>query len=182
MLGHAEFDGDIRFGVNAVDITLMNKADKNAKVSDFIGIEGDEDPDFFYDKEPEKWYMAICRLDTETKKYRYVFFESDEPFANYRFLGQGYKGAETGGSFVKIGGEQYFICGNDFDLTSNYRIYHKNGMSNANFDYCDGGFRGWGTVMPIRLGSRTRYFWLTFDRHNGSDYNWSYGNIYCFEA
>ena len=29
---------------------------------------------------------------------------------------------------------------------------------------------------------RTRYFWLTFDRHKGSDYNWSYGNLYCFEA
>ena len=23
---------------------------------------------------------------------------------------------------------------------------------------------------------------MTFDRHNGSDYNWSYGNIYVFEA
>ena len=37
-------------------------------------------------------------------------------------------------------------------------------------------------VMPIRMSARMRYFWLTFDRHNGSDYNWSYGNIYCFEA
>ena len=35
----------------------------------------------------------------------------------------------------------------------------------------DGGFRGWGCIMPLKLGARTRYFWLTFDRHNGSDYN-----------
>jgi hypothetical protein len=32
------------------------------------------------------------------------------------------------------------------------------------------------------MGSRTRYFWMTFDRHNGSGYTWSYGNIYCFEG
>jgi hypothetical protein len=31
------------------------------------------------------------------------------------------------------------------------------------------------------MGSRIRRFWLTFDRHNGSDYEWSYGNLYCFE-
>ena len=55
-------------------------------------------------------------------------------------------------------------------------------FKNVTFRYPDGGFRGWGCVMPVRLASRTRYFWLTFDRHNGSDYRWSYGNIYCFEA
>ena len=55
-------------------------------------------------------------------------------------------------------------------------------MSAPKFDYPDGGFRGWGTLMPVKLGSRMRYFWLTFDRHRGSDYNWSYGNLYCFEA
>ena len=55
-------------------------------------------------------------------------------------------------------------------------------MTTATFDHPDGRFRGWGTVMPLRLGSRTRYFWLTFDRHGGSDYTWSYGNLYGFEA
>ena len=54
-------------------------------------------------------------------------------------------------------------------------------METAKFNYPDGGFRGWGSVFPVKSGSRTRYFWLTFDRHNGSDYNWSYGNLYCFE-
>ena len=58
----------------------------------------------------------------------------------------------------------------------------KKKMENAVFDICDGGFRGWGTLMPIKICGRTRYFWLTFDRHNGSDYNWSYGNLYCFEG
>ncbi len=92
------------------------------------------------------------------------------------------KGAETGGSFVHIENKVYFVCGNDFNAKSDYRIYSEDGMVQAKFDFPDGGFRGWGTVMPIRMGSRERYFWLTFDRHNGSDFNWSYGNLYCFEA
>ena len=182
ILGHAVFAGDPRFGVNVVDIELMQKAPNGAEMSAFLGFAGDEDPDFFYDEAGKRWLMAICRLDPETKSYRYVFFESEKPFEGYRFIGAGNKGAETGGSFVKINGEIFFICGNDFHAVSDYRIYHKGGMTNARFDYPDGGFRGWGTLMPIKMGSRTRYFWMTFDRHKGSDYNWSYGNLYCFEG
>lgn len=182
VLAHSAFEGDIRFGVNVVDVKLMEKASIGADISRFLAFGGDEDPDFFYDKEKNKWFMAICRLDAATKAYKYVFFESDEPFDNYKFIGKGYDGAETGGSFVKIDGEQYFVCGNDFKSVSDYRIYHKGGMTKAKFDFVDGGFRGWGTVIPIKMGSRTRYFWLTFDRQKGSDYNWSYGNFYCFEA
>lgn len=182
ILGWSSFEGDLRFGVNVVDITLMEKAPENAVISCFAGMQGDEDPDFFYDANKKKWLMAICRMDPAIRAYRYVFFESNHPFKGYTFLGNGYDGAETGGSFVKINGEQLFVCGNDFHAVSNYRIYDKNGMRNAKFDLPDGGFRGWGTLMPIKLGSRTRYFWLTFDRHNGSSYNWSYGNIYCFEG
>ena len=80
-----------------------------------------------------------------------------------------------------MNGELYFVCGNDFKKTSEYRVYSKNGMVTASFNYPDGGFRGWGSVFPVRVGSRIEYYWLTFDRHNGSSYNWSYGNLYCFE-
>jgi len=182
ILGHAVCRGDIRFGVNVVDIELMPKAEEGADITVFAGREGDEDPDFFLDEESGKWYMAICRTDPAIGNYRYVFFASDSPFKGYQYIGKGYDGAETGGSFVKIGDERYFICGNSFKDKSDYRIYSKEGMTNAVFDYPDGGFRGWGTLMPIPLGTRTRYFWMTFDRHNGSAYNWSYGNLYCFEA
>lgn len=182
ILGHAEFDGDPRFGVNVIDIELMEKADSTADISEFLGFEGDEDPDIIYDSETRRWLMAICRLDPAISSYRYVFFESDSPFSGYHFIGKGLDGAETGGSFVRIDGKLCFICGNDFNKVSNYRIYSKDGMTEPTFDYPDGGFRGWGTVMPITQGSRTRYFWLTFDRHNGSSYNWSYGNLYVFEA
>ena len=99
----------------------------------------------------------------------------------FEFIGRGNEGSETGGSFVKLNGELYFVCGNGFEKHSNYRIYSKNGMTEAKFNYPDGGFRGWGSVMPVKMCGRTRIFFMTFDRHRGSDYNWSYGNIYCFE-
>lgn len=181
ILGHSVFDGDPRFGVNVIDIELMKPSGSTSIIS-FSALEGDEDPDFFYDEENDRWLMAICRVDPLIKDYRYVFFESKHPFDGYRCIGQGEDGAETGGSFVRVDGELFFLCGNDFHTVSDYRIYHKDGMTSALFDYPDGGFRGWGTLLPIKMGSRIRYFWLTFDRHNGSDYRWSYGNLYCFEA
>ena len=182
ILAYSSFDGDPRFGVNVVDVKFMKKASETDDISAFVGFVGDEDPDFFYDEETERWLMAICRVNPKIKQYTYVFFESKEPFCGYTYIGKGVDGEETGGSFVKINGELLFVCGNDFSAKSEYRIYDKSGMKKAMFNYPDGGFRGWGTVLPIKFGSRTRYFWLTFDRHNGSNYNWSYGNLYCFEA
>ena len=182
ILAHGRFEGDPRFGINVIDVTSMTKAAEGDDFCDFVGFRGDEDPDFFYDKETGKWYMAICRLTPDTKKYSYVFFESDDPFEGYRHIGTSIDGCETGGSFVKIEGEQFFVCGNAFDKISEYRIYGKDGMSLAKFNYPDGGFRGWGSVIPVKMCGRTRYFWMTFDRHKGSGYNWSYGNVYVFEA
>ena len=182
ILGHAVIDGEIRRGINVVDITLLPTATAENADTDFVGFTRDEDPDFYFDEAERCWYMAICRRDPETERYRYYFFRSDEPFAGYQFLGKGLPGSETGGSFARIGGERYFICGNSFDARSDYRIYSTAGMQNAVFDYPDGGFRGWGTLIPLKLGTRTRLYWLTFDRQLGSDYNWSYGNIHCFEA
>ncbi len=183
ILGHAAFEGDVRHGVNVIDITLMKKGTDADSRWDFLGFGADEDPDFFYDAAQGRWYMAICRSDPENGgKYRYAFFASEQPFDGYTLIGRGLLGAETGGSFVRIDGKQYFICGNDFNLTSNYRIYDEDGMTEAKFNFPDGGFRGWGTVIPVSQGTRTRYYWLTFDRHRGSDYNWSYGNLYCFEG
>ena len=179
VLAHAALDADPRFGINVIDITLM---EAQGGLTDFCATEHDEDPDFFYDAEQDRWLMAICRMDPAVRGYRYMFFESKEPFAGYRCIGQGLDGAETGGSFVRLDNETVFACGNDFHKISDYRIYTKEGMVNARFDFPDGGFRGWGTLIPVPMGSRTRYFWLTFDRHNGSSYNWSYGNLYCFES
>ena len=182
ILAHGAFSGDPRFGVNVIDVTVMKEASETDDITAFAGFKGDEDPDIFFDEKNSRWLMAICRLNPETGNYVYVFFESQNPFHGYKYLGKGYQGAETGGSFVKADGEIFFVCGNDFNAVSDYRIYSSDGMQNAVFNYPDGGFRGWGSIIPVNMGSRTRYFWLTFDRHKGSDYNWSYGNIYCFEA
>ena len=181
ILCYAAFHGEPRFGVNVIDVTMMRAASDEPATA-FVGFPGDEDPDFYHNAQENQWYMAICRVCPITKKYRYMFFQSDNPFSGYTYIGQGYDGSETGGSFVKIHDEMAFVCGNGFEKRANYRIYTKAGMREAAFDFDDGGFRGWGTVIPIEMGSRKRYFWLTFDRHNGSTYNWSYGNIYCFEA
>jgi len=175
-------DGEVRFGVNVVDVKIMNKAESGSDISEFAGFVGDEDPDFYFDSKRGKWILAICRLDPEIRGYVYVFFESYDPLSGYSFIGRVRDGCETGGCFIRSEGDIFFACGNDFKKTSEYRIYGKDGMTLARFDHPDGGFRGWGCVIPVRLGSRTRYFWLTFDRHNGSAYNWSYGNLYCFEA
>ena len=182
ILAHAEFSGDVRFGVNVLDVELMKQTDNKNDPRIFSGFPGDEDPDFFFSEDEGKWYMAICRLQPGVRKYRYTFFKSDDPFEGYEYIGSGYEGEETGGSFVKIDGRRYFVCGNSFKAVSDYRIYDSDGMKNAKFNFSDGGFRGWGTVIPVQRGNRTRLFWITFDRHKGSSYNWSYGNFYCFEG
>ena len=183
ILAYGQFDGDPRFGINVADVEIMKKASEDDSETEFLGFVRDEDPDLIYDAENDRWLLAICRIDQKTRKYVYVFFESKDPFKNYRYIGRGVEGAsETGGSFVRVDGEIFFVCGNSFDRRSEYRIYSKDGMKEAKFRYPDGGFRGWGCVIPVSLGARRRYFWLTFDRHNGSNYNWSYGNLYCFEA
>ena len=179
ILAKAEFEGDVRFGVNVVDVEIMPAASEESEITDFVGFRGDEDPDIIYDEKSRRWLMAICRLDQITRAYGYFFFEADDPMGDFRYIGNT-SGSETGGSFVKCEGELFFICGNGTNR-SEYRIYGEGGMELAKFDRPDGGFRGWGSVMPVRMGSRTRYFWLTFDRHRGSGYNWSYGNLYCFE-
>jgi len=184
VLGHAKAAGEVRFGVNVIDVTPMEKMPADSPSDAFLGRQHDEDPDFFYDETAGLWKMAICRI--AGKDYQYHFYESSEPFSGYRPVGHTtVPGAETGGSFVRIDGELYFVCGNDYRLRADYRVYRWGEFDrpeHLHCDYDDGGFRGWGTVMPIRQGTRTRIYWLTFDRHNGSDYNWSYGNLYGFEA
>lgn len=183
ILAYGSFSGDPRFGIGVADVKIMEKAPDGAPISEFAGFRRDEDPDLIFDEATNRWLLAVCRIDPETHHYVYVFFESSDPLTGFKYIGKGVEGAcETGGSFLRVNGELHFVCGNSFERRAEYRIYSKDGMKEARFRYPDGGFRGWGCVMPITLGSRTRYFWLTFDRHNGSDYNWSYGNFYCFEA
>jgi predicted nucleotidyltransferase len=61
-------------------------------------------------------------------------------------------------------------------------LYKLRSMTDAEFDFDDGGFRGWGSVFEIPCGTRKRLLWVTFDRTRGSNYNWSYGNVYVYES
>lgn len=184
VLAHAEFDGEPRYGKNVIDVTLVPALQPGEDDTVFGGKSGDEDPDLFYDEERGKWLLSVCRVSSEGG-YRYYFFESDEPFEGFVCVGSGIKGAETGGSFLKYNNTLYFVCGNSFEARSDYRVYPYGEFSSPGrltADFPDGGFRGWGTVFRVKQGTREKLYWLTFDRHKGSGWNWSYGNLYCFEA
>lgn len=208
ILCHGTSIADLRYGINVVDVQLMdcektedagddalrlqsgNANSFKAELSDdrlWLGKSNDEDPDFVYDRERGKWYMTICRSVQENGKnqYRYFLFESDKPFSGYKFRDQTLTGANTGGSIFRVGGKYYFACGSNFNVRAQYNVYDLYDFSKyeqIRCDFDDGGFRGWGTVIPVPCGNRTKYMWMTFDRHGGSSYNWSYGNIYVYES
>jgi len=208
ILCHGTSTADLRYGINVIDAHLMPCENTEAAGDDALRLQagmkesfratlsndklwlaktGDEDPDFVYDRTRGKWYMTICRHVEENGKsqYRYFLFSSDSPFSGYQYVDHTRSGANTGGSIVRIGGKLQFICGTDFDKRARYNVYDFPDFSECSHllcDWDDGGFRGWGTVIPIPCGSRTKYMWITFDRHGGSDYTWSYGNIYVYES
>lgn len=186
VLARAAFDGEPRFGKNVIDVELLPMLGEKDDDTVFGGKPGDEDPDLIYDAGNDRWLLAVCRISSEGG-YRYHFFASDSPLDGFSYVGQGVKGAETGGSFFRYGGKLYFVCGNSFDARSDYRVYEWDDLPHPGklvFDYPDGGFRGWGTVFTVKQGTREKLYHLTFDRTLGSKsgYNWSYGNIYCFEG
>ena len=172
------------------DVLSVQASGRGASVAEldddtlWLAKTGDEDPDFTYDRECGKWYMTICR-SVKGAGYRYFLFESDEPFSGYRHVCHTESGENTGGLMVCIRGRRALVCGSDFKARAEYRVYPLGDFSHfqrLTCDFDDGGFRGWGSLMPVPCGNRTKYVWMTFDRHNGSDYNWSYGNLYAYEA
>ena len=172
------------------DVLSVQAGGRGASVAEldddtlWLAKTGDEDPDFTYDRERGKWYMTICR-SVKGAGYRYFLFESDEPFSGYRHVCHTESGENTGGLMVRIRGRRALVCGSDFKARAEYSVYPMGDFSHfqrLTCDFDDGGFRGWGSLMPVPCGNRTKYVWMTFDRHNGSDYNWSYGNLYAYEA
>lgn len=209
ILCHAVSYADLRYGIHVLDaermpIEYLEKAEgedslaatsggtlegKPCVTDDtlFFGKFGDEDPDLIYDEKRGKWMLIFCRntQDGNDTPYRYYLFESDDPFTGFTFVDRTRAGSNTGGCFIRVGGENYLLCGSDFTQRARYQLHPLDDLSKYSlmqFDYDDGGFRGWGQLIPVPCGRRTRYVWMTFDRHNGSSYNWSYGNIHVFEA
>ena len=181
VLARGKIKGDPRHGVQIVDAELLplwSGADRR----EFAGIPGDEDPDLcFIDG---KWNLTVCRIEDD-KAYHYYRFVSDSPLDGFTFADRTPTGGKTGGMMTPFEGKYYFVCGTDFNSRANYDIYPYNDFSAREkpvCDYDDGGFRGWGTVFGMYSGSRKKYYWITFDRHNASKWNWSYGNIHAFES
>ncbi len=181
VLGRGDCGGDPRFGIHLVNVTLM-ESKEDADLTAFAAFSGDEDPDLIL--LDGKWHLAICRLEKGTG-YHYCHFVSDDPLDGFQFVDRTPTGEKTGGLFVRAEDGCFLVCGSDFGSRARYDVYPINDFSsfeNLKCDYDDGGFRGWGSVMLLPLCGRKKYVWLTFDRHNGSHYNWSYGNIYVFDS
>lgn len=51
----------------------------------------------------------------------------------------------------------YLVCGNSYNQRADYRVYKIPDMSchyALNFDRDDGGFRGWGSLVFLPMGTR----------------------------
>ena len=181
VLARGRIKGDPRFGIQIVDAELLPLWSGNDR-REFAGIPGDEDPDLcFIDG---KWNLTVCRIEDD-KSYHYYRFVSEDPLDGFTYVDKTPSGGKTGGMMTPIDGKYYFVCGTDFNSRANYDVYDYDDFSKREklvCNYDDGGFRGWGTVFAYPSGSRERIYWITFDRHNGSKWNWSYGNIYVYEA
>ena len=186
-LCHAVSRSDLRFGISVLDAECMPLPTEPVSDEAFFAKEGDEDPDFLYDAASGKWLLTVCRVVhfPERNYYRYFLFASDDPFTGYTFRDKTQIGSDTGGAMLRLGEQLYFVCGSDGSSRARYHAYSLEDLSDCTqmtFDYDDGGFRGWGTILPIPCGNRTRLVWITFDRHRGTPQNWSYGNLYVYEA
>lgn len=181
VLARARLAVDPRHSVSIVDARTV-ETKEGAALTDFCGIFGDEDPDLLY--KDGKWHLAVCR--PEKDGYHYYRFTSDDPLDGFVFADRTEAAQTTGGSFVNFEGEHYFVCGRSFSERAKYDVYDFSILSSPHpmmHIHDDGGFRGWGSVFGVRIGTRKRYFHITFDRHLASKkWNWSYGNIYLFEA
>jgi hypothetical protein len=181
VLARAELSTDVRRGISVIDARLMETKD-GASLCDFVGFFGDEDPDLILID--GTWHLAICR--PEADGYHYYRFTSSDPLDGFAFSDRTEGAEKTGGSFVNLDGEYYFVCGSDFKRRAVYDVY-------SLFDFKaprpllhkhdDGGFRGWGSVFAIPVGTRKKVYHITFDRFlTSKKWNWSYGNLYVFEA
>lgn len=165
---------DPRFGYSEVAFSLL----------DYEGAaKGDEDNFVYFDKELSKWVLVYSRKsDTISKQY------SDSIDRGYRLIcSNDSERSLTGINVVPIGGTKYLISGFGWSPAEDaYKVFSMDDLSyicDLSLDMPTGGFRGWGTVIPIPEGMETKYQLLTFDRINPTGVNsWQYGNIYLYEA
>lgn len=165
---------DPRYGYSEVTFSLL----------DYEGADkGDEDNFIYHDSKVGKWVLVYSRKsDTITKQY------SDRIDGGYRHVcSNSSVRSLTGINVVPIGGTRYLISGFGWSPAEDaYKVFSMDDLSyicDLSLEIPTGGFRGWGTVLPIPEGMETKYQLLTFDRINPTGVNsWQYGNIYLYEA
>lgn len=160
------------FGLTYVKLSKFDYEDKK----------GDEDISVYYDKDHNSWYAAYAKLING--HYSISLCKAKEITGKYEEIANtsNYDYNVTGVNIQKIGGKRYVLCGSD----KGYLIFsfpELKFINKFNFDYEDGGYRGWATVVPYPDGIGTKYMWLTFDRGKGNPgFNWSYGGLYIYRS
>ena len=145
---------------------------------------GDEDNFIFYDADIRKWVLSYSKRSTFLVKQ-----SSDDICGPYRMdaTTEGRYRTLTGINLVRIGARKYFVAGSGLTPEEDaYKVFDYDSLSfvcDLALDIPTGGYRGWGTVLCVPEGMKTKYQLLTFDRINPvGKLNWNYGNIYLYEA
>lgn len=173
---------DVRFGITHLDFSLLDYANATS---------GDEDPQIFYSDLLDKYVLVYASSYNDTSYYVEIQTSDyiDHGFSHIASI----KGiSATGITTTKVGGDWYTITGNSEDSNgiNRYNIYQwrlTEGVLSLidkgllNIDYEDGGYRGWGSVIPVYKGDYTEYLFITFDRlRTENEDNWTYGNLYLY--
>lgn len=165
---------DPRYGYNEVHAELLDYSDRT---------KGDEDNFVFFDSSIGKWVLVYSKGSSTMSKQ-----VSDSIDGGYRLIcEQNVEKTLTGINVVSAGGKRYIVTGSMWKPEEDaYKVFDYDSLEylyNLDLDIPTGGFRGWGTVIPITEGLQTKYQLLTFDRIKPDTVdNWQYGNIYIYEA
>ena len=178
---YAIYYNDIRFGVTHGELNTM----EGWTEEDLGGL---EDPSVY--KIDEKWYLvyAISSPFDESVDGYIVYREGTD--AHTLTTTKKYipvKGTTTGLSVTKIGGKYYVLTGQGLKAVDDNLVYYDfpqlTNRGTVNIDIKSGGWRGWGTIVPIPDGSKTKYIYRNFDRLESSDETqWTYGSLYLYQA
>ena len=164
---------DPRYGINNIDFSLLDYSGK---------ANLDEDSFVYYDSDISKWVLVYSKQANKICKQT-----SDYPDSGFGNAATSSLTTLTGPTITKIGGTRYIICGSGSDAANDaYKVLDINTLAELgtlNLDYPTGGWRGWGTIIPLPDGLNTKYILMTFDRIASSSLsNWTYGNLYVYES
>lgn len=151
---------------------------------------GDEDQFVFYSDELEKWVMIYVSIRNNNANYILKVQTSDYPdhgFTFYNEINDSSRLRATGVVSTKVGGKRYILSGSSATGMNKNLIYtfpELEYVGEVNLDIGTNAIYGtWPMLFPICDGTRTRYYFFTFDRTALITSNqWSYGCLYMYCA